>query len=151
MTIKLKRPEEDIEDEIDDKSFTYNLYGPVSKGVTSNEADKLREEMLSMRSENREILEQLKEMKLKNIQDSESKFEYEKSLKEEIRMLQSRIDPQETVQFDMESEIRSNFATDIGGYKDDRESLAKPLSEYADSQTDNYTIDRNIVRKRKYM
>lgn len=147
IIIKSKDSEENIEDEIDDKSFTYNLYGSVSKGVTQTEAERLRQEMNAMRNENSQILEELKEMKNKYNHESNERVDYVESLKSEIKMLQSRQDV-DSVPFDVESEFRSVVGTGNNMQNTSRLSEAKPLSECAETVTDNYTIERK--RNRKY-
>jgi len=147
VIIKDDPSEENIDDEMEDKSFTSKFYGPVSKGVTQTEAQKLRDEITSMRSEYAQVLEQVNNMKNRYDQEADSKRDIEESLKNEIRALRSKIDPAESVAFELESDIRSNIGHTNFDYPS-RLSNEKPLSEYAESTVEDYTIERK--RNRRY-
>ena len=149
--IKGNESSENIEDDHDDKSFTYNLYGPVSKGVTKVEARELRGEMMSVRDENKEILEQLKQMQMSFAKEMKQKNEYEESLMNEIRSLKSRVGDDQTVPFDLESDLRSNIEVEtLNNEEHDRGSFAKPLDDYNDNTTENQTVDRRVYRYRRF-
>jgi hypothetical protein len=117
--------------------------------VTKTEADMLKSEIDGMKSENREIIEQLKDMKVRYALELENKNENELSLIDEIRLLHSKLGRDEPKRLDSNRQSKDDYdslsAKPDNMYKD---GYTKPLSEDGES---NHGMSENIsYRKRRY-
>ena len=91
------------------KAFNHTYGTTRSRRKEADESVKLKDEVESMRSENRKILEQLKEMQKMYSKAEEHKQDYEQSLLNEIKLLKSKIGDEESSKTsELEFEVRSN-------------------------------------------
>lgn len=104
---------------------------------------------MSMKSENREIIEQLKEMKIRYALQLENKDENEQSLLNEIRLLHNKLGGDEPRRLDSDFESRSNFDS-LSAIPEDmyRESYARPLSDFGDDKCG--MSEKVSYRKRRF-
>jgi hypothetical protein len=168
-TVEERESSENLDDDMEEQS--YSNYGKVSNykakiqtlnpfkkfnvgskvPLTKDESSYLQEEINGLKEENKHILSELKDFKIKYALAVENKNETEQSMLNEIKVLHSRLGG-DIRQFEVDSDTRSNFDPGVFNLDDiRRESYSKPLSEFGESSVKMFSYsEKKGIRRRNY-
>lgn len=133
-------------------SLSMNKNQPRKASLKKTESEILREEIAVMRKEQEKMYQQMKDLRDQRSQESESKYEHEQSLLNEMKYLNTKVKGEDTKTIDLYSDTRSNYDPGFNLDEVRRDSVSKPLSEFGESTVSGYggySLNRPI-RKRHF-